>query len=200
LDGNGDGFGGDDYLTPTENSFYSLKGDTQSGASGVLNTDRAVSFVDFQRIELNFGKTAASRPAASDGDVNHDGVIDRLDLQIVVANQGHSLVKPSAAAVPSAPVSLPQPVSSPAPDPAPVITPTGTSGTAPKPVAVKPVSKVSVPPVVVTKPVAVAKPAIAAKPQAIAVVKPIVKTVALAPLAPATFSTRRVSTVKDLLK
>lgn len=186
LDGNGDGFGGDDYLTPTENSFYSLKGDTQSGASGVLNTDRKVDFTDFQRIELNFGKTASSRPAASDGDVNHDGVIDRLDLQIVVANQGMALVKPSPAApVPSAPVSLP-PVVSPAPPS--------------KPVASKPIAKPTATPVAAKPaPLAAAKPAIATTTQASSVVKPIIKPVVLPPVAPVTFSIKRVSSVKDLL-
>jgi hypothetical protein len=182
LDGNADGFGGDDYLTDSSKSFYSLKGDTQAGPKGIYDGDRKVSFVDFQRLETNFGKTVADRPAASDGDVNHDGVIDRLDLQIIAGTMGNSLFKPfGAAAVPSLPVSSPTPDPVPVSVPAPVVKPKAIAKAGPAPVTVAKTLPVASPVSLTVTPSA-SKPAAVAK-----------------PVAGAGFSKTRVNDLKDWL-
>ena len=104
--------------------------------------NRTVDFGDFQRLEQNFGKVAANRPTGSDGDFNHDGVVDRLDLQILTQQMNQTLL-PAPAPVPAVVPSEPVPVSttppakptSPAPPskPAPV--------TASKPVAAVPLRR-----------------------------------------------------------
>ena len=171
LDGNGDGTGGDLFNA----NFYVLTGDTQVRASGTSNVDRKVDFVDFQRLELGFGKVAANRPSAADGDFNHDGVVDRLDLKIF--NQHlNAVLPPAPAAVPAS-----ASIVSPAPAPAAVAT---------KPVN-KPVIAVKKPvPVVVKKPVVAAKPVVAHKPGFAARPTP--------PQAP-TFGAKRVKAVGDWL-
>jgi hypothetical protein len=144
LDGDGDNTAGGDF----EVSFYVLRGDTQLKYDGTFNGDRKMDFVDFQRLERNFGKDAANgdRPTHADGDFNHDGKIDQLDLKYLVNNQPKTLPPPGAPA--PVPVQTPPPVTSPV-KPAPV----KPTRPAPKPAPAKPV---------VTKPVAkpVAKPAV----------------------------------------
>lgn len=167
LDGNADGSGGDDYLTTPGKSFYSLKGDTQAGANGVLNADRRVTFIDYQRIETNFGKTSAS---ASDGDVNHDGKVDRADLQIIAGTMGNALFVP----LPGSPVpSAPAPITKPAPVSKPVSAPAVT------PIKTAPVTAVKSAPV--------------------SVLKPVAKVAIVPPPKPASFSSTRVSSLRDWL-
>jgi hypothetical protein len=133
LDGNGDGTGGDDFTY----NFYILKGDTQAAYNGNFNGDRKISFIEYQRLELNYGKTASDRISAAEGDFNHDGVIDDTDVKWFFDHNGNTLAPPA----PSAPVGAP------APAPVPVTTTKKVTKPAPKPVA-KPVTK----PVLVTVP------------------------------------------------
>jgi hypothetical protein len=133
LDGNGDNTGGDDFTY----NFYILKGDTQAAYNGNFNGDRKISFIEYQRLELNYGKTATDRVSAAEGDFTHDGVIDDQDVKWFFDHNGNTLAPPA----PSAPVGAP------APAPVPVTTTKKVTKPAPKPVA-KPVSK----PVLVTPP------------------------------------------------
>jgi hypothetical protein len=146
LDGNADGTAGDDF----NYDFYILKGDTQAAYNGNYNGDRKISFIEYQRLELNYGKTATDRVSAAEGDFNHDGVIDDQDVKWFFDHNGNTLAPPA----PSAPVSAP------APAPAPVTTTTKTTTKvltkptpkpAPKP-APKPVAKPLTKPVLVTTP------------------------------------------------
>jgi len=182
LDGNGDGTAGDGF----NGSFYVLTGDTQVSAKGTPNRDRKVDFIDFQRLELGFGKVAADRPSASDGDLNHDGVIDRLDLQIFNQQIGKTLAPPAPAAVPAAPVPS-APVSSSAPAPVGVTSKPVVSNAGKPVVTAKPV---------VTKPIVAAKPIVPAKLVALKKVAAIAKPLPPAPPKPAAFSIKR---VRDLL-
>jgi hypothetical protein len=173
LDGNGDGSAGDAF----NGTFYVLTGDSQVGGSGTHHPDRVVDFSDFQRLESNFGKVNVS---GSEGDFNHDGTVDRLDLQILNQQYKKTLAAPAPAApvpspVPSKPTTTPPVVSKPAPV------------SASKPVA-------AAVPVVTAKPAAVtapAKAAVVSKPPV--VVKPVIVT------APSSFSDKRVRGVSDWL-
>lgn len=55
---------------------------------GDSNGDGVVNFVDFQHLELGFGKTDAY---PGDGDFNFDGVVDRADLEILIDHYGQYL-------------------------------------------------------------------------------------------------------------
>ena len=107
--------------------------------------------MDFQRLELGFGKGATDRVSNADGDFNHDGVVDSLDVKIFNDQLGKSL--------PPAPAA---PVGAPAPAPAPVITTTTPKITTttkkvvtrtPVKTPPKPVKKLTAPPVVTKPPV-----------------------------------------------
>jgi hypothetical protein len=179
LDGNGDGSAGDTY----NGTFYVLTGDSQVGGNGAHLANRKVDFGDFQRLESNFGKIAADRPTGSDGDFNHDGTVDRLDLQIL-NQQYNKTMNP----VPAAPVPATKPVASPAADPVAVVPSVGV--TKPAPVS-KPVAPVTTTPPLAAKPVAATS---AAKP----VVK-AAKPVSTPPPPETTFSDTRVRDASDWL-
>jgi hypothetical protein len=120
LDGNGDGVSGDNYTF----NFVHLPGD--------LNSDGKVDFTDFQKFEVNYGKTGATWV---DGDFNYDGTVNDPDLKILMAAMNTAL---PAAPLPSDPVPAdPAPVSSPQPRPVPIISkPTSITPTPAKPPAV----------------------------------------------------------------
>ena len=125
LDGDGNGSAGGNYVA----SFYVLKGDTQVNYSGARDPNRKIDFTDYQRLELNYGKGPADRVAASDGDFNHDGFVNDLDLPFVRgSNFGKTL--PAEPVIVAAPTPVPL-------QPAPVKTVTKPTA---KPTA-KPVAK-----------------------------------------------------------
>jgi hypothetical protein len=97
LDGNGDGAAGDNYVY----DFHHLPGD--------LDGDGAVTFIDFQTLERNFGRTGATWEM---GDVTNDGKVDGADFTRMHANFGTVLA--------AAPPVEASPVSAPAPAPVPV--------------------------------------------------------------------------------
>lgn len=174
LDGNADGFAGDDYTY----DFVHLPGD--------MNGDGTVDFVDFQKFELKYGKTGATW---ADGDFNYNGTVDNADFKILMQNIGTTLPPAPAAPVPSAPVSVvvvpePTPVPvKPTPTPIPAQTPT------PTPTPTKPAPK---PKPVVVPPAPVKKPKPAAP-------KPVVKAktaVGVGTSRPSPFSVTRVSAKK----
>jgi autotransporter-associated beta strand protein len=68
---------------------------------GDLNGDGQVTFHDFQRLERTFGQPGTWQ----DGDFNFDGIINELDLKLLVAGYGQSI----AVAAPLAPQSVPEP-------------------------------------------------------------------------------------------
>jgi hypothetical protein len=118
--------------------FYVYQGDTQQDFAGNPKPDRIVDFIDYQRLQQNFGKV---NPSHSEGDFDHDGDVDFADFQILQSRFGTGQAPPP----PAAPVA-----SSPAPAPAPVTA-------APAPVKrPAPVKKAA--------PVAKAKPVVAAAP------------------------------------
>lgn len=126
LDGNGDGVAGDNYTF----DFVHLPGD--------LNSDGKVDFTDFQKFEVDYGKTGATW---ADGDFNYDGTVNDPDLKILMSALNTVL--------PAAPLpSDPAPVSSPQPTPVPIIS---------KPVSITPTP--AKPPAVTAKSVAVTAPA-----------------------------------------
>jgi hypothetical protein len=131
LDGNGDGVAGDNYV----GSFYILKGDTQLNYSGGSDPNRKVDFTDYQRVELNYGKGAADRVSGSDGDFNHDGVVNDADFAIVRAQMGKTLAAPAETVVVAAPTPVP---TTSAPVKKPVAKPTPIKKVTPAPVAPKP--------------------------------------------------------------
>lgn len=93
LDGNGDGLGGDDFLT----TFFQLKGDT--------NHNRVVDTTDLRTMMSHVGTTNAS---LEQGDLNGDGKIDIFDFQAMEQAFGHSL--PPVTGVPQpAPLVLTKP-------------------------------------------------------------------------------------------
>lgn len=64
---------------------------------GDTNLDGKVSFGDFQRLEAGFGKSGYWY----NGDFNYDGVVDRLDLAILIQNYGQTFGQPAASAPPA---------------------------------------------------------------------------------------------------
>jgi len=93
LDGNGDGLGGDDFLT----TFFQLKGDT--------NHNRVVDTTDLRTMMSHVGTINAS---LEQGDLNADGKIDIFDFQAMEQAFGHSL--PPVMSVPQpAPVAVAKP-------------------------------------------------------------------------------------------
>ncbi|HEY7118947.1 MAG TPA: PA14 domain-containing protein [Tepidisphaeraceae bacterium] len=119
LDGNGDGTAGDDYIT----NFYIFTGDTQTAYDGTAKPDRKIDFSDYQRLELNYGKSAATgaRVSAGEGDFDHSGTVDDLDVAYFFAHVGQTAPAPTpvAAATPATAPSKPAPAKKPAPAPAP---------------------------------------------------------------------------------
>jgi hypothetical protein len=130
LDGNGDGTAGDNYV----GNFYVLKGDTQANYSGGSDPNRKIDFTDYQRLELNYGKGAADRVSAADGDFNHDGVINDADFVFVRGtNMGKTLpAEPVIVAAPTPVPVQPTPVKT-----KPVAKPAPVKKAAPAPVAPK---------------------------------------------------------------
>lgn len=188
LDGNGDGSAGDAYT----GTFYVFTGDSQVFGNGVHNADRKVDFGDFQILEQNFGKVATDRPTGSEGDFNHDGVVDRLDLQIFNQQYLKTFAPPAPAApvpspvpvVPSKPTTTPPVVSKPAP------VSTAKPAAVPQ-VAAAPLPVVNAKPTAITKPVTSIKPVVVTKPPVVA--KPVI----IAP--PSAFSAKRLRGVTDWL-
>ena len=76
LDGNKDGIPGDDFTS----TFYRLTGDTQVDFYGTAKPDRKVDFTDYQILARNFGKSNAT---PREGDLNYDGVVDSVDMDIL---------------------------------------------------------------------------------------------------------------------
>ena len=97
LDGDGNGTGGDNAVKP----FYVFLGDTQRNSDGTSDPDRKVGFTDYQRVALNFGKGLTDRVSGSDGDFNHDGLVDNADFLLLQARMNLTLPAP-APAVPAA--------------------------------------------------------------------------------------------------
>src|SRR5688572_7766472 len=144
LDGNGDGVPGDNFTTV----FYRLTGDTQVDFSGNPLPDRRVDFIDFQVLEKNFGRTNAT---PRQGDLNYDGVVDSLDMDIFIGRPfdplfpgvfGNTLPTPPAPAAAVTSVAAPQP-----------------AAVVAAPASAKPVKKAAPPAKAVTKPAPVVAPA-----------------------------------------
>jgi subtilisin-like proprotein convertase family protein len=81
LDGNGDGLGGDDYIS----TFFQLKGDA--------NHDRNVDAADLKILLGHMGSTNAT---VEQGDLNYDGKVDFSDFQVIELAYGNSLPPPVA--------------------------------------------------------------------------------------------------------
>jgi subtilisin family serine protease len=94
LDGNGDGMGGDDFLT----TFFQLKGDT--------NHNRIVDQVDLRALLSHAGVTNAT---LEQGDLNYDGKVDLFDFQIMEIAYGHTLPAPTTGPAQAAPISTAKP-------------------------------------------------------------------------------------------
>lgn len=81
LDGNGDGFGGDDFTY----AFFQLRGDA--------NHDRKVDQAD-KKILLSNVNRVTTNSTPEQGDLNNDGRVDFTDYQILELSFRHSLPTP----------------------------------------------------------------------------------------------------------
>ncbi len=83
LDGNGDGVGGDDFVS----TFFHLRGDA--------NRDRVVDAADLKVLVQNVGRS--SDAVWGQADFDYDGRVDFLDFQTLELSFGRTLSAPAAA-------------------------------------------------------------------------------------------------------